>query len=388
MIKILIKKFVVDYENVNDKNVREKYGVLSGTLGIFCNLFLFLVKLIIGLIMNSIAIISDAVNNLSDMATSVVTIISSKMSNRRPDREHPYGHGRIEYISSMLVAFMIVLVGVELLKTSVDKILNPEKLIFNWGLIIILASSILVKVWMYSYNKYIGRKINSSVIETSAIDSLNDSISTLVVIISIIFSRFTTLPVDGIMGLIVSGLIIYTGINVAREIMGVLIGKPPSKEFEKSISDIVLAADGVVGVHDFMGHDYGPGALIASIHAEIPDDANIVKIHETIDDIEKEVFDKLGVLLVIHMDPISLNCEKTNFTRDLVKEVVNTINPEFSIHDFRMVDGENHINLIFDLVLPIEMKPAERNEVLRILEEKIKDKDKRYNIVVHIDNKY
>jgi len=388
MIKILIKKFVKDYENVTDKNVREKYGVLSGTLGIFCNLFLFLVKLVIGLIMNSIAIISDAVNNLSDMATSVVTIISSKMSNRMPDREHPYGHGRIEYISSMIVSFIIVLVGFELLKTSVGKILNPEELQFNWGLVIILASSILVKIWMYSYNKYIGNKINSSVMTTSAVDSLNDSISTSVVIISTILSRFTTLPVDGIMGVLVSGLIIYTGINVAREIMGRLIGEPPSKELEKSITDLVMSSEKVVGVHDFMGHDYGPGAVVASLHAEVPDDVNIVEIHEIIDDLENEVFENLGVLLVIHMDPISLNCEKTNSARDMVKDAVTTINPEFSIHDFRMVDGENHINLIFDLVVPIEMKTNERKEVLKILEQKIKDKDKRYNIVVHIDNKY
>ena len=388
MIKFLINKFITEPENITDKNIREKYGVLSGVLGIFCNLFLFILKLVIGLIMNSIAIISDAFNNLSDMASSVVTIISSKMSNRSPDREHPYGHGRIEYISTMIVSFIIILVGFELLKSSLDKILNPEPLQFSLVLLIILSVSVLVKVWMYSYNKFIGNKIDSSVMRTTAVDSLNDSIATSAVIISVLLGKFIPLPIDGIMGVIVSGLIIYAGINVASEIIGRLIGEPPSTELIKAITDFVMEAEDIVGVHDFLAHDYGPGATIASLHAEVPDDINIVKIHEVIDDLEKNVLEKFGVLLVIHMDPISLNCEKTNNIRDMVKNIVSEINPEFSIHDFRMVDGENHINLIFDLVVPIEMKVNDRKEVLNILEEKIKEKDKRYNIVVQIDNGY
>lgn len=388
MIKLLIKKFIPDSENVSDKEVRERYGILSGVLGVCCNVFLFALKLTIGLLMNSIAIISDAVNNLSDTASSVVTIVSSKMSNKQADREHPYGHGRIEYIASMLVAFIIVLVGVELLKSSADKIFHPEVLQFSVGLLIILSVSILVKVWMYSYNKFIGKRINSTVMETTAVDSLNDCVATTAVILSVIIGKFTAFPVDGIMGVFVSGLIIWSGISVAKEIMGRLIGEPPSEELVKNITDFVMKADGIVGVHDFMAHDYGPGATIASLHAEVPDDVNIVKIHETIDAVEKEVFENFGVLLVIHMDPISLNCEKTNLAREMVKEIVTTINPEFSIHDFRMVDGENNVNLIFDLVVPIEMKPDERKEVLRILSEKVKEKDRRYNIVVQIDNAY
>lgn len=388
MIDFLIKKFIKNYENVSDRNVREQYGVLSGSLGIFCNLFLFILKLVIGMIMNSIAIISDAFNNLSDMASSAVTIISSKMSNRQADREHPYGHGRIEYISTMIVSFIIILVGIELLKTSVDKIFNPEALQFSPILLIILCVSVLVKVWMYSYNKFIGEKINSSVMKTTAVDSLNDCISTGAVIFSVLIGRFIAFPVDGIMGVLVSILIIYAGINVAKEIIGRLIGEPPSRELIKQITDFVMSADGVVGVHDFMAHDYGPGVVIASLHAEVPDNVNIVKIHEVIDDLEKSVLEKFGVLLVIHMDPISLNCEKTNNARDMVNNIVTEINPKFSIHDFRMVDGENSINLIFDLVVPIEMKASERKAVLDILEEKIKSKDKRYNVVVQIDNSY
>jgi len=388
MIKLLIKKFIKDYDNIGNRDVREAYGILAGSLGILCNLFLFILKIAIGLVMNSIAIISDAVNNLSDMASSIITIFSSKMSNRVADREHPFGHGRIEYIASMIVAFIIVLVGFELFRTSIDKILNPEKVQFSIVLFIILLASILVKVWMYSYNKYIGKKIESSIMNATAKDSLNDVVATLAVIISLVVGQFTSLPIDGIMGIIVSGLIMYTGIGVAREIIGILLGAPPSKEFVEKITNLVLAAEDVVGVHDFIAHDYGPGAVFASLHAEVPDDINLVKIHEVIDDLEKKVFDEFGVLLVIHMDPISLNCEKTNKVREEVKSTVLEINPEFSIHDFRMVDGENSINLIFDLVVPIEMKQNERVEVLKILSEKMKKIDKRYNIVVQIDNAY
>jgi len=255
-------------------------------------------------------------------------------------------------------------------------------------LFIILLASILVKVWMYSYNKYIGKKIDSSIMNATAKDSLNDVVATLAVIISLLVGQFTSLPIDGIMGIIVSVLIIYTGIEVAREIIGILLGTPPSKEFVEKITNVVLAAEYVVGVHDFIAHDYGPGAVFASLHAEVPDDVNIVKIHEVIDDLEKKIFDEFGVLLVIHMDPISLNCEKTNKAREEVKSTVLEINPEFSIHDFRMVDGENSINLIFDLVVPIEMKQNERSEVLKILSEKMKKIDRRYNIVVQIDNAY
>ncbi len=388
MIKYLIKRFVPDFENVNNKDVREKYGILAGTLGIVCNLMLFALKIIIGLLMNSIAIISDAINNLSDMCSSIITIASSKISNMHADREHPFGHGRIEYIASLVVSFIIIMVGIELFKTSVDKIFRPEVVQFSIPLFVILILSILVKVWMYSYNKYIGKQINSSVMEATATDSLNDCVATTAVIVSLAVGRFTSFPVDGVMGVIVSLLIVCTGIKVAKEIIDVLIGQPASKELINEITNLVISKDGIVGVHDFMAHDYGPGVIVASLHAEVPDDINIVKIHETIDAVEKEVNEKYGVLLVIHMDPISLNCEKTTTTREEIKKIVTDMNPEFSIHDFRMVDGENSINLIFDLVLPVEMKNEERKKILEEIEKKVKEIDSRYNIVVQIDNGY
>lgn len=388
MIKYLIKRFVPDFENVNNKDVREKYGILAGTLGIVCNLMLFALKIIIGLLMNSIAIISDAINNLSDMCSSIITIASSKISNMHADREHPFGHGRVEYIASLVVSFIIIMVGIELFKTSIDKIFRPEVVQFSIPLFVILILSILVKVWMYSYNKYIGKQINSSVMEATATDSLNDCVATTAVIVSLAVGRFTSFSVDGVMGVIVSLLIVCTGIKVAKEIIDVLIGQPASKELINEITNLVISKDGIVGVHDFMAHDYGPGVIVASLHAEVPDDINIVKIHETIDAVEKEVNEKYGVLLVIHMDPISLNCEKTTTTREEIKKIVTDMNPEFSIHDFRMVDGENSINLIFDLVLPVEMKNEERKKILEEIEKKVKEIDPRYNIVVQIDNGY
>lgn len=388
MIKLIIKKFIPDYENINNKDVREKYGVLAGSLGIVCNFLLFILKIAIGIIMNSIAIISDAINNLSDMCSSVISIASSKISNMRADREHPFGHGRVEYIASLIVSFIIILVGFELFKTSIDKIFNPEPIQFSLPLFTILLASILVKVWMYTYNKYIGKKINSSIILATSADSLNDCIATSAVIISIILGQFINLPIDGIMGVIVSGLIIYTGIKVAKEISGILIGQPPSKEFIKEITNFVMEHEGIVGVHDFLAHDYGPGSIIASLHAEVPDDINIVKVHETIDLIENEVMDKFGVLLVIHMDPISLNCEKTVEAKNMIVGIINNMNHDLSIHDFRMVDGENNINLIFDLVVPIELKPEEKKNIIKQIKIKAKEIDVRYNLVIKVDDGY
>lgn len=389
MIRFLIKRFVPNYEMTGNRDVREKYGVLAGSLGIFCNLFLFILKFIIGFLMNSIAIISDAINNLSDMCSSLITIVGAKMSNARPDREHPFGHGRAEYVASLIVSIIIVMVGFNLFSTSIDKILHPEPLQFKMTLFVILTASILVKFWMFLYNRYMGKKINSSMLMATATDSLNDCMATTAVVISVLLGKWiTSFSLDGVMGLIVSGLILYSGVKMAKEISGVLIGTPPCKEMTEKIENLVLAGEGIVGVHDFMGHDYGPGVVIASIHAEVPDDVDIVKVHEVIDEIEKRAGEELGVTLVIHMDPVSLNCEKTNLAKELVTKVVTEINPKFSIHDFRMVDGEKNINLVFDLVVPVEMTGEERKYMLEILRTKVKEADERYCLVIQIDNAY
>ena len=388
MIKLIIKKSIKNYKDTENEKVRESYGVLAGILGIICNFILFIVKLVIGTLMNSIAITSDAMNNLSDMGSSVISIVSSKMSNQKPDKDHPFGHGRIEYVASLIVSFLIILVGFELLKSSIDKIINPEVVVFNIGLVIILALSVFIKFWMFSYNKYIAKTINSSLMDATAHDSLNDSISTGAVILSLFIGQFTTLPVDAIMGLFVSAFIMVSGIKLAKEVIDVILGTPPSLETVKKISDIVLSGEGIVGIHDLIVHEYGPGRVFASVHAEVPDDVDIVKVHEVIDALEQRVQKELNFVLVIHMDPISLNDEKTQKIRKIIVEITSEISDELSIHDFRMTDGENNINLIFDLVVPIETSTEDRKKYVKTISSKLKEIDGRYNTVIQIDNSY
>lgn len=388
MIKLIIKKTIKNYTDTQNKKVRESYGVLAGVLGIICNFILFCVKLVIGTLMNSIAITSDAMNNLSDMGSSVISIVSSKMSNQKPDKDHPFGHGRIEYVGSLIVSFIIILVGFELLRTSIDKIINPEIVSFNISLVIILALSVLIKFWMFSYNKYIAKTINSSLMDATAHDSLNDSISTGAVILSLFVGQFTALPIDAIMGLLVSAFIMVSGIKLAKEVIDVILGTPPSLETVKKISDIVLSGEGIVGIHDLIVHEYGPGRVFASVHAEVPDDVNIVKVHEVIDALEQRVQKELNFVLVIHMDPISVNDEKTQRIRKIITEITSEISEELSIHDFRMTDGENNINLIFDLVVPIETSTEDRKKYVETISGKLKEIDSRYSTVIQIDNAY
>jgi cation diffusion facilitator family transporter len=279
-------------------------------------------------------------------------------------------------------------VGFELLKSSIDKIINPEIVQFNISLVIILALSVLIKFWMFSYNKYIAKTINSSLMDATAHDSLNDSISTGAVILSLFIGKFTTMPVDAIMGLLVSAFIMVSGIKLAKEVIDVILGTPPSLETVKKISDIVLSGEGIVGIHDLIVHEYGPGRVFASVHAEVPDDVDIVKVHEVIDAIEQRVQNELNFVLVIHMDPISVNDEKTQKIRKIITEITSEISSELSIHDFRMTDGENNINLIFDLVVPIETSTEDRKKYLEIISGKLKEIDSRYSTVIQIDNAY
>lgn len=388
MIKFLIRRFIPDYTNVENQKVRERYGVLGGMLGILCNAILFAIKLTIGALMNSIAIISDAFNNLSDMGSSLVVIIGAKMSNRRPDKEHPFGHGRIEYISSLIVSFLIMLVGLELLRTSFDKLLHPEAVEFSWLLIGILCLSMLIKVWMFLYNRYLGRAIHSSILAATAFDSLNDVYATGAVVLSTIVGYFFDFPIDGAIGLAVSALVIYTGFGLAKDTIGVLLGTPPNPELVKSLEAEVLAGQGIVGVHDLIVHDYGPGRIMASVHAEVPDNVDIVRVHEVIDAIEQQIYRDLDVHIVIHMDPISVNNERTDSIRRAVLEVITGINKDFSIHDFRLTDGENRINLIFDLVVPCEMPQEERDKTVELIAKKLSEKDRRYRAVIQVDSAF
>lgn len=307
MIKILIKTFVKDYNNTSDIKVREAYGTLAGIIGIICNMILFSTKLTIGFLMNSIAISSDAFNNLSDTGSSMVALIGAKLSGKDPDFEHPYGHGRFEYIASLIISFIIMLVGIELLKSSFDKVLNPEPITFNPILIAILVLSILIKVWMFSYNRYIGHKIDSGVNRATASDSLNDVLATSAVVLTTLIGHVFGLYLDGYAGVVVSLLIIYAGFQIAKDTVNVLLGMSPSEEVVEAINAIIKGNSNIVGVHDLKVHDYGPGRTVASVHTELSDQTNLVKAHSIIDGLEKKIFKELGIDIVIHVDPIGEN---------------------------------------------------------------------------------
>ncbi len=304
MIKILIKLFVKDFQSVEKTNVREAYGVLAGIIGIICNLILFVTKLLIGLIIGSIAITSDAFNNLSDTGSSIVAIIGAKLSSMDADHEHPYGHGRFEYVASLIISFIIVLVGFELLKSSFGKVLHPSLVSVNPIIIVILFLTVVVKLWMYSYNKYIGDLIGSGVNHATATDSLNDVIATSAVIITTLAGAWLKIPLDGYAGLVVSLLIMYTGFGIAKDTVNILLGMSPSEETVNKIMEIIISNEGIRGAHDLKVHDYGPGRTIASIHTELSDKTDIVKAHAIIDGLEKKVHSELGIDLVIHVDPI------------------------------------------------------------------------------------
>ncbi|MBQ1262660.1 MAG: cation transporter [Oscillospiraceae bacterium] len=387
MTQLLIKLFIPDYKNTTDKFVRERYGTLSGALGIICNVILFAVKLVIGTIMGSIAITSDAFNNLSDMGTSVMSVISAKMSNRHPDADHPFGHGRFEYISSLIISFLIMLVGFELFKSSLAKIFTPEPISMRPVLIIILALSILIKFWMFLYNRKMGKLIDSKVLKAAASDSLNDVFATSAVIVSSLAGYYLNLNIDGYIGCIVSVLIVIVGVKLAIDTVNILLGSAPSKEMVAQMEALLVKSPFVLGIHDLIIHDYGPGRLFASVHAEVSDKENVVVIHEEMDALEQEAMRQFGVELVIHMDPIATDCEVLNEVRDLVLGIVKSLG-DYSIHDFRMTDGENRVNLIFDLVVPCTMTKKERDELLSLIRAALKEVDEKYAAVIQIDNDY
>lgn len=387
MIKILLKMFIKNHDNTEDKKVREKYCTLSGFLGIICNFILFVVKLIIGSVMKSLAITSDAFNNLSDMGTSVMAIISAKMSGKKPDADHPFGHGRFEYISSLIISFLIMLVGFELAKGSFDKILNPEPIVMNLSALIILAISISIKLWMWSYNRYMSKKIDSSLLKATASDSLNDVISTSAVIISTVLGFVFDINIDGIVGIIVSIMIMIVGFKLAKETVDILLGSAPDKKTVLEIEKLIMQSEYVLGIHDLIVHDYGPGRVFASVHAEVSDKENVMIIHEEIDAIEQTVMNELGIELVIHMDPLATDSHILNDAKKMVLDIIAPLG-DYPIHDFRMTDGENRVNLIFDIVVPASTSEKDRECLTSAVSSALKEVDPKYYAVIHIDNNY
>lgn len=392
MTNLLIKLFIKDVDP-KDPKCRGKFGTLSSITGMLCNLVLFAAKLFIGMISGSIAITADAFNNLSDLGSCFVSMLGMKLAARPADKEHPFGHGRYEYLTTMAVAVVILLVAFELGKSSVQKIIEPTAVNFSWALVIVLVVSILIKLWMFLFNNKIGKTIDSGVFRASAKDSVNDSISTGVVLLTTVVLHFLDLPVniagriDGGMGLIVAVFILWSGISVIKENLGNLLGEPPSKELVDSLYSKIMAYEGVHGIHDMIIHNYGPTRTIATLHVEVSSSQDVMVSHDLIDSIEKEVGEELGLMLTIHMDPISDDCEKTVSIREKIQKLAAAIENGVTIHDFRMVEGPTHTNLIFDAVLPYESKMKE-NELKEKLSRAVSAIDETWFTVITVDREF
>lgn len=389
MYNLMLKLFVKDYKNTTDNSVRQKYGFLSGICGIICNIFLFVLKLTVGTLIGSVAVISDAFNNLSDMGATLVSIVGIKLSSRKPDRDHPFGHGRFEYISALIVSFIIMFVGIELAKSSIEKILHPSAIAdINWISIGILCISLPVKFFMYGYNKKFGKMIDSQPLLATAADSLNDCLATGAVIVCTILDGLKLLPfaLDGFVGTGVSLLILYAGFSVAKDTIGLLLGSAPDEEFVKELGQRITSCDEIIDIHDLIVHDYGPGRLFASVHAEVDDKADIVAAHEMIDFIEKDIYNTMGCELTIHMDPISTNNPLLDQVKDVLKSLCES--NKFSFHDVRMTDGDENINIIFDIVVSFELNDHQTSELKNLITSKIKQLDSRYSVVIQVDRDY
>ncbi|MBE6765530.1 MAG: cation transporter [Clostridia bacterium] len=386
MVSLLIRLFVKNRENTSDPEVRRKYGEVCGFAGILLNVLLFAGKFIAGQLSGSIAIMADAFNNLSDAGSSVITLIGFRLAGRKPDPDHPFGHGRIEYISGLVVAAIIILMGFELVKSSVEKIINPQPVDASAIVLIILAASIVVKLYMSFYNRRYGKKINSSAMIATAADSLSDCISTVVVLVSALVARFAGIQIDGWCGLLVGIFVFIAGCKAINETISPLLGQPPEKEFVENIENIVLSYEQVSGVHDLVVHDYGPGRRMISLHAEVDAQEDILAIHDVIDNIEVRLRKELDCEAVIHMDPV-VNNEETRALKEMVHGIVKGIDSVINMHDFRAVPGETHTNLIFDIVVPFKYSKSDEELRNTILAEVRKIRSD-CNTVVQIDRDY
>ena len=383
----LVRLFIKDCDNVTDPAVRERYGILSGAVGIVLNLLLSAGKLFAGLMTGSISITADAFNNLSDAGSSVVTLVGFKLAGQKADDGHPFGHGRMEYLAGLLVSLMILLVGVELGRSSIGKILRPEAVDFSLVSTGILAASILVKLWMGQFNRGLGRKIGSAAMAATAPDSLSDPVATAAVLAGTLVNRFAHVNIDGWVGLAVAVFILRSGWGAAKDTINPLLGESPDPELVKQLRELVLSHPQVVGMHDLIIHDYGPGRRLCSFHAEVPQDADILDAHDAIDHIEREIKEKFGIETTVHMDPIATADEKVNQLRRQVADLARVVEPEMTIHDFRVVRGPTHTNVIFDAVVPHKCRLTDE-EVLQRLRQAVSTLDPAYQAVIQIDRAY
>ncbi len=387
MTKFLVSKFIKNFEDVKNQKVREAYGVLSSWVGIACNIILFCAKFIIGTLANSISIISDGFNNLSDCASCIVTMFGYKMAAKPADKDHPFGHGRMEYLTSLIIAMVILVVGVELFTGSVDKIIHPEAVKFSMVALIVLVISILMKLWMGLFNRKLGRTVDSSVMLATSKDSLNDVFATTATLVALVASIFTTAPLDGIMGLAVSVMILVSGFGIVRETVDELLGQPASPELVASLKELVDECPYSLGMHDLIIHSYGPGNLIGSVHIEVDGKENIMDIHDAIDELERNIYDELCIRMTIHMDPVDTDNENLKLCKDMIQVILEDIDKDINFHDFRVVAGPSHTNLIFDLVVPHGCKLSEK-EIKEAIDEKLLMREKRYYAVITFEKNY
>mgnify|MGYP002769883508 FL=1 len=385
MTKLLIRLFVKNSEDTENPQVRGKYGTMAGIVGILCNLVLFLGKLVIGTISGSVSIRADAVNNLSDASSNIVTLVAFRLARKPEDAEHPYGHARIEYLSGLTVAAMILLIGVELAKESFHKILYPEPVSFSWALVAVLGMSIAVKLWLAVFNRTLGKKIKSTSLMATAADSRNDVITTGAVLLAAVTARLTGLELDGYVGLLVAGFILWSGIGIAKDTISPLLGAPADPELVHLIRHEIEHFDPrILGVHDLMVHDYGPGQTFASIHVEVDRREDVLEMHEMIDRAERMMLEQHRIHLTIHYDPIVTDDAALQRMQKKVEEALHAIQPGLSLHDFRMVAGEKSTNLIFDVVLPDALRGKEQ-EIQAALEKAIQEPGMEYRTVITFD---
>ena len=387
MTELLIRLFVKDSEQVSNPDVRGRYGKLSGLVGVGTNLLLFVVKFLTGFFFHSIAIMADAVNNFSDMASSLITLIGFKLSSKPADAQHPYGHARMEYISGLIVSFLVMMVGVQLVQSSFGKILRPQPTGFGLVVVAILAVSILLKLWQSAFYAKIGKKIDSTALQASSQDSRNDVLSTAAVLLGALVSRYTGLMLDGWMGLAVAVFIIVSGIRLIIDTTSPLLGLAPTKELVREIYRKIMSYQGILGLHDLNVHNYGPGRCVASVHCEVPADEDIMVSHDIIDNIERDFLKDMNIHLVIHLDPIVTGNERTNELKEVVAGIIREISPDISMHDFRVVWGTTHSNLIFDVVVPYRFRMAD-DQLQQTLVDRIHQMNPNYHAVVVVDHTY
>lgn len=385
-MNFLVRRFIKNYQDTKDANVRTSVGKLSGIVGIFSNLFLFVIKFVIGTIVHSVSIQADGVNNLTDAGSNIISILSFHLANKPADKDHPFGHERTETIASLFVGILILVLGFETAKESISKVIHPGSIDFRIASVIILLISIIVKFWMYAYNKKLSKTYDSSLLEATALDSISDVCGTTAVLVSTLLSPVLHFNLDGYMGIVVSGIILYGAYGLLRDMINSLIGEAPDPELVHNIVDMIMAHPAILGVHDMMLHNYGPNKIFASAHVEVDSSKDIFETHDHIDNIEREVKKNMNIDLVLHMDPVKVNDPETELYRAKVVEAIHQIDPKWRFHDFRIVSGPTHVNLVFDLVIPFEEKYVQE-EIEEMLLKHI-ESDKKIYLVLTIDHPY